>query len=75
MMRMMMKPNSVYVQDKARKVADPAAVAASWDEILAWPGRTLMGYHEPPGEAFVGDARAALFSAVKATRQLRSDAA
>jgi hypothetical protein len=75
MMRMMMKPNTVYVQDKARKVADPAAVAASWDEVLAWPGRTLMGYHEPPGEAFVGDARAALVSAAKAVRQLRSNAA
>jgi hypothetical protein len=75
MMRMMMKTNSVYIQDKARKVADAAEVAASWDAILRWPGQTLMGYHEPPGEAFVGDARAALVSAVKAVRQLRNDAA
>jgi hypothetical protein len=75
MMRMMMKANTVYVQDKARKVADAARVAASWDEILKWPGRTLMGYHEPPGEAFVGDARSALAGAARAVRQLRSDAA
>jgi hypothetical protein len=75
MMRMMMKPNSVYVQDKARKVADPAVVAACWDEILKWPSRTLMGYHEPAGEAFVGDGRAALTAAVKAVRQLGKNAA
>jgi hypothetical protein len=75
MVRMMMKANTVYIQDKARKVADPAQVAACWDEVLRWPGRTLMGYHEPPGEAFIGDARAALVSAVKAVRQLGKNAA
>jgi hypothetical protein len=74
MLRAMMKPNLVYVQDKARKVADPARVAAAWRKVLAWPCETLFGYHEPPGEAFVGDGRAALAAAVAKAKQLPAEA-
>jgi hypothetical protein len=70
MLRMMMKPESVYIQDQARKVADAQKVAACWRKVLAWPSRTLLGYHEPPGEGFVGDGRTALASAVRASGQL-----
>jgi hypothetical protein len=70
MMRGMMKTNTVYVQDKARKVADPEAVSACWKRVLAWPARTLIGYHEPPGEGFVGDAQSELGRAVKQVGQL-----
>ena len=70
MLRMMMKADTVYIQDKARKVADREQVAASWRRILKWEGHTLLGYHEPPGEAFVGNVRATLTEAVKAVRQL-----
>lgn len=70
MMKMMMKPNSVYVQDKGRKVGDKEATARAWKQVLAWPCRTLLGYHEPPGEAFVGDGRAALEAAVKKVKQI-----
>jgi hypothetical protein len=71
MMRKMLKPDSVYVNEVARKVADPGKVAAHWREILAWPSRTLLGYHEPPGEGFIGDGRAALAAAVEAAKQLQ----
>ncbi len=71
MMRMTMKPNTVFVNEQARKVGDPARVAASWEAILKWPARTLMGYHEPPGEAFTGDGRSALAAAARAARQVR----
>jgi hypothetical protein len=70
MMRMMFKADTVYLQDKARKVADPARVAASWRKILTWPSKTLLGYHEPPGDAFVGDGQAALAEVVRAAGQL-----
>jgi hypothetical protein len=70
MLRMMMKADTVYIQDKARKVADREKVAACWRQILQWQGRTLLGYHEPPGEAFFGDVQATLTRAVKAARQL-----
>jgi hypothetical protein len=70
MLRMMMKADTVYIQDAARKVADRERVAACWRQILAWQGRTLLGYHEPPGEAFFGDVQATLTGAVKAARQL-----
>src|SRR5205085_2741237 len=62
-MRMMMKPGTVYVQDQARKVADKAMVDACWKRVTAWPAKTLIGYHEPPGEGFVGDGQAALVNA------------
>jgi hypothetical protein len=70
MMRSMMKPNCVYIQDKGRKVADPQAVSRAWSKVLSWPCRTLLGYHEPVTEGFVGDGRAALTQAVKAVGQL-----
>jgi hypothetical protein len=70
MMRSMMKANTVYVNDKARKVSDAAVVSDCWKRVLAWPGRTLMGYHEPPGEAFVGDVQSELARAAKQVRQL-----
>jgi hypothetical protein len=58
------------VQDQMRKVRDAAAVARCWKKVLAWPATTITGYHEPPGEAFVGDARGALERAVRRARQL-----
>ncbi|HEX6765250.1 MAG TPA: hypothetical protein VF103_07220 [Polyangiaceae bacterium] len=70
MMRPMMKVNTVYVQDKARKVSDPRVVRDCWKRILDWPGRTLIGYHEPPGEGFLGDTRAELGRAVRQVGQL-----
>jgi hypothetical protein len=72
MMRGMMRADTVYINDKARKVSDPEIVSRCWERILAWPGRTLIGYHEPPGEGFFGDARAELTQAVKNVGQLLS---
>jgi hypothetical protein len=69
-MRGMMKTNTVYIQDKMRKVANPQAVSHAWSQVLSWPCRTLIGYHEPPTEGFVGDGQAALAEAVKASGQL-----
>ena len=71
MLKMMMKPNSVYVQDQGRKVGDRGKVAAAWKQILAWRCSTLLGYHEPPGEGFVGDGQGALRAAVAKSGQLR----
>jgi hypothetical protein len=70
MMRMMMKPDTVFVQKQARKVKDRQVVAACWKQVLAWPSKTLIGYHEPPGEGFVGDGQAALRAAVAKAGQL-----
>jgi len=70
MLRMMMKADTVYIQDKARKVADRDRVAACWQQILKWPGHALVGYHEPPGEGFFGDVQATLGRAAKAAGQL-----
>ena len=70
MMRTVMKANTVFIQDKFRKVADAEQVAACWRRVLAWRGQALMGYHEPPGEAFFGDVHGTLAKAVKAVRQL-----
>jgi hypothetical protein len=69
MLRNMVKPDRVAVFTAARKVGDRDKVAASWRRILAWPSRTLMTYHDPPGVAFVGDGRAALQAAVAACGQ------
>ncbi len=38
--------------------------------ILDWPAQTLMTYHDTLGTAFVGDAQAALSTAVKAAKQV-----
>jgi hypothetical protein len=70
MMRGMFKADTVAVNEKARKVGDRAQTSAAWKKVLAWPCRTLLGYHEPPGEAFFGDGRAALAAAVESARQL-----
>jgi hypothetical protein len=70
LMRGMMKANSVYIQDKARKVADPKLVDKAWRQILEWPCRTLIGYHEPAGEGFIGDGRSALLEAAARAGQL-----
>jgi hypothetical protein len=70
MFRMMMKANTVYVMDGPRKVADKAKAAAHWQRILAWPARTVMTYHDPPGVAFATDAHAALEAAVRKVKQL-----
>ena len=70
MLRGMMKAETVFVQDQARKVSDPKLVSACWKQILSWPCRTLIGYHEPAGEGFVGDGRAALALAVGNVKQL-----
>jgi hypothetical protein len=70
MMRGMFKPNAIVVNDKARRVSDREQTAAAWRKVLAWPSRTLMGYHEPPGEAFFGDGQSALRAAVQAAKQL-----
>ena len=68
-----MRIDTVYIQDAARKVADREKVAACWRQILGWGGKTLLGYHEPPGEAFFGDVRTTLNHAVKGARQLPRD--
>jgi len=73
LIRMMMKSDTVYLQEKARKIADSSRVAANWRKILAWPSETLLGYHEPPGDAFVGNGQAALAEAVRAAGQLGAE--
>jgi hypothetical protein len=70
MLRSMIKPDRLWIWPMARKVDDAAAVANSWRQILSWPGRTLMTYHDPATVAFVGDARTALESAVRAAKQI-----
>jgi hypothetical protein len=71
MMRKMIQPDRLWLQTMARKVADPQVVAACWRRILAWPARTVMTFHDPPGVVFAVDARAALAEAVRAAGQLR----
>ena len=66
----MVKPDRVWLWTAPRRVADRAAVAASWRRILAWPCRTLMTYHDPATVAFTGDGRAALESAARQARQI-----
>lgn len=70
MLRSMIKPDRVFIWNAARRVGDPAAVASAWRQILAWPGRTLMTYHDPAGHAFVGDTRAALEAAARQAKQI-----
>lgn len=54
-----------------RKVADPQLVARTWAAVLAWPAKTLLGYHDSVGSGFVGDVPEALRRAAIAARQLR----
>ena len=70
MLRMMMKPNTVFVQKQGRKVKDAAVVGACWTKVLGWSSKTLIGYHERPGEGFTGDRQAALRTAVEKAGQL-----
>jgi hypothetical protein len=70
MARQMVKPDKVWIWTAARKVGDPAAVAASWRRILAWPARTVMTYHDVVGHAITAGAHAALTTAVKESGQL-----
>lgn len=66
----MLKPDKVWLMDMARKVKEPAIVAASWKKILTWPMQTLMTYHDPVTHAVTSDPRAALEAAVREARQL-----
>jgi hypothetical protein len=70
MLRSMVKPDRVMIFTMPRKVADAAVVASCWRQILGWPCRTLMTYHDAPAHAFVGDGRAALEAAVRACKQI-----
>jgi hypothetical protein len=70
MARKMLKPDKVWIWTMPRKVGDPATVAGCWRRILAWPARTVMTYHDVPGHAIRGDARAALAAAVEESSQL-----
>jgi len=70
MLKGMIKPDRVALFTMPRRVGDSRKVAASWRRILAWPARTLMTYHDPPGVAFQGDGQAALAAAVESARQL-----
>lgn len=69
MMKAMLKPG-VYVFEGPRKVADKVAVANYWNQILQWPAKTVMTYHDPAGFAFQGDGQAALRKAAQAARQV-----
>jgi hypothetical protein len=70
LMRSFLKPEAVYVQTQSRKVADKATVEACWKRVTSWPSKTLIGYHEPVGEGFVGDAQQALIDAARAAKQM-----
>jgi hypothetical protein len=70
MFRQMIKPDKIWIQEMARKVFDAKAVEDCWRQILAWPARTVMTYHDPPTITYRGNARAALAEAVKAVRQI-----
>jgi hypothetical protein len=70
-LRMMMKPEQLYIMNGPRKVADPARVAANWKTILSWSARTVMTYHDSLGTAFIASqANQELEKAVKAVKQL-----
>ena len=70
MMRMMMKPQRVYLMKGPRKVANKERVAAHWKKILDWPSAAVMTYHDTLGTAFVGDGKTMLSNAVQAAKQL-----
>jgi hypothetical protein len=70
MARQMVKPDRVWIWTVARKVGDPATVAACWRKILAWPARAVMTYHDVVGNAITADAHAALKAAVAESGQL-----
>jgi hypothetical protein len=70
LIRAMMKPNTVYVLDKPRKVAAPERVSQHWHTILSWPMRALMTYHDSLGVARFADCRTVLETAVKKAKQI-----
>jgi hypothetical protein len=70
MMRMMMKPEQLYLMSGPRKVADAARASAHWKAILGWPAETVMTYHDTLGSAFTVGAHEALENAVRAAKQL-----
>jgi hypothetical protein len=70
MARQMVKPDRVWIWTMARKVGDPATVAACWRKILAWPARAVMTYHDVAGNAITTEARAALKGAIEQSGQL-----
>jgi len=70
MLKSMVKPDRVQLMTMARKVAAPDKAAACWRQILSWPCRTLLTYHDVFGSGFVGDGRAALRAAVERAGQL-----
>jgi hypothetical protein len=70
LVRTFMKPEAVYVQTQTRKVVDKATVEACWKRVTRWPSKTLIGYHEPVGEGFVGDGQKALIDAARAAKQM-----
>jgi hypothetical protein len=71
MLRRAITPDAVYVFKDARKVADAEAVDRFWREILQWPAKTVLTFHDPPGHGFQGDGPAALEAAARRAGQLR----
>jgi hypothetical protein len=68
--RKMLKPDKVWLMQMARRSNDPGVVAACWRQVLAWPMRTLMTYHDPATRAITADPRVALEDAVREAKQL-----
>ncbi len=56
----------------ARTIHDRDAVSRSWERVVAWPARHLLGYHDCPGGGFVGDVPAALREVAARAGQLSS---
>ena len=68
--RKMFKPDKVWLMDMARRVKEPAIVAAAWKRILSWSMKTLMTYHDPPTHAVTADPREKLERAVREAKQM-----
>ena len=62
--------DQVFIQVQGRPVQDSQAVAACWKDILKWPARSLMTYHDPPGFVWTDDPPKALRTAVESEGQL-----
>lgn len=70
MLRSMLKPDRLWLWPMPRKVGDGAQVADCWRQILAWPARAVMTYHDPATIAFLGDGRGALQTAAREAKQI-----
>jgi len=70
LLRRMVKPDQVWIQSMARRVGEAGTVADCWRRVLEWPCQTLMTYHDAATTAFVGDGRAALTQAARASKQI-----